>query len=710
MKISSLLFATSVLGHAINGRQSIISQLSKRDENDLVDMVYNNLPYPDIDYINKHLKELRSFNGSKCDACKNKMKYARKLVDTEPENQHLISLTLFKYCLATNKNDPTKCDTEDFFLTTQDKLIELPIDSYDSGFGDETSVNLFDNDFMHMLRNFNFDNELDIEYYCYFKSREACKLPETPDIDEIYDFDSKWPAKQPKHFSEPEYKSKGGSFNVLHVSDFHNQLRYVVGSEADCDQKTCCMVETFNAALPNKTDYNFTSQYFKTDGNLTSIELNFYPDAHYDENDQYVPGEYYDLPAGRGWDSASLPASTFGSYQCDAPVVLTNNTFKQISMMKDKNFEFALFTGDLVDHDKIHCTPEITKEAEILGFNIMKHYLGGIPVYASLGNHDTFPYGQVAQQKYDTNGTYQYNSDLMSEIWINDGWLPEEERQEIRTHYSGFSTTTNRGLKVISLNSNCYYQKNLWSYIDLENDPDSFGQWEFLINELVESEEKGQRVWIMAHIPSSDSDALPIQSKIFAKIVERFSPYTIANIFFGHTHRDQFKVYFSSNSTINSNAEEVEKSVVNMAWLSQSITPRTDYNPSFRYYEVEDGSFNIMNVYNYYAELNATYVNGPNEPVWKFEYSPRDIYDPEHTWPETSPLNGTFWNDYVLQRLLNTSDIDFNQQYTGYQYRLTPTQPKCNNDGELSDRCYNENYCEAGTYLAEDFIRCLRDD
>lgn len=691
------------MAHAIPGSNSIKRQLNKREEIDLIDQMFDALPYSDIDYINKHLKTLTAFNGTKCESCKNKLKYARNLIDQDSSKQHLISYTLFKYCLAQNKNDPTKCDTVDFFITTQTNLTEYAINSFDSGFGTGSSVNLFDNDFMHMLRNFNLSSDLDMEYYCYYKGLKACELPETPDVDSMFNFESKWPAKQQKHYSEPNYGVEPKDrelFNVLHFTDFHTQLRYTVGSEANCSVGICCLPESYNKDLPDMKNYNFTSQYFDVDATLENIDYSFYQDAHYDENGTYVKGENYDLVGGRGYDSVVFPASTFGGYACDAPEVLIDNTLRYISSIKDqKNFEFSLFTGDLVDHDKLHCTPQVTKDAEVLGFKLMKEHLGSIPVFPALGNHDTFPYGQLAPQHMDPNNSYQYNTELMSEIWVNDGWLPESERAEIKQHYTGFSTTTTRGLKVIGLNSNAYYQKNLWNYINLSETPDPFGQWEFLINELVESEQKQQRVWIMAHIPSGDGDVLPIQSQIFAKIIERFSPYTVANIFFGHTHRDQFKILFSSN-----NSEDV----ANMAWIAQSVTPAWDLNPSFRYYEVEDKSFNIRNSYSYYTELNQTFVNGGDEPEWISGYSPREVYDPNGTWPATAPINGTFWNEYVLKKMSDSSNIEANQLYLDLQYRKSPYVPQCANGTEITTDCYNDNYCAVANFLSEEYIKCQK--
>lgn len=700
MKVGQLLWIPAlVLGHTIPGIDSIQKQLVARDTNP-IDALYNNLNDTQIDWITKHVNQLQKFNGSKCATCKNDVVYAKTLLQKEPENSHLISLVMFKVCLINNKNKESKCDNKDFFITTNSENFEMFNDNYNSGIHTNTGLNFQDNDYLNMLKRFNTSSQLDLEYYCYFK-QSACDLPETPDVDHLYNISSWWPAKQSKQEQQPDYgKENLKTFNVLHFSDFHIQLRYKLGSEANCTGSLCCLPESVNTDLPGLKHYNFTDSYSKLNSLKEKFELSFYPDAHYDKDGNYILGEYYDYPKTRGWDFVSEPASIFGSYLCDAPELLINNTLKSIlTINKNENFEFAIFTGDLVDHDVIHCTPNATKEAEIKGFQIMKHYLNDIPVFPSLGNHDTYPYGQLAINGVQDNG-YDWNVELMADLWVNQGWLNGTNASQIRQHYSGFSYVTDRGLKVIGLNSNCYYQKNLWSYIDLLTNPDLYGQWKFLVQELLESEAKGQRVWIMAHIPPSDPDVLPIQSQIFSKIIERFSPYTIATTFFGHTHRDQVNLAYKWNH------EKSEENVINMGWVAQSVTPDSDNNPSWRYYEVEDKSFNIMNTYNYYIKLNDTFTNGGAEPIWNFEYSARETYDSQQQWPKDAPLNATFWHKFVASKLANESDIAFNQLYSDLQYRHSPFTPNCTNGTEVSEVCQSENYCVVGNFYSFNRTKC----
>lgn len=698
MKFSLVLSAAGAAAHIIHGRDLIDNQLKARANSvvNLIDPVYANLNRTEQDFITVNLKNLTKFEGDDCDNCKNTLRYARKLVDEQPEHQHLVSLLLFKKCIKEHKGKESKCDQKDFFVTTNSKNWATEGSTFDSGFTSNSSVNFFDNDFLNMLKRFDVDNENDLDYYCYYKHL-ACELPKI-DLDKDFNIELWWPAKEEKHHFEPEYKNKDRQrFNVLHISDVHLQLSYEVGSEANCTTGTCCSPESFNEDLPELKKYNFTTYLDEIKLQLPAQKWSFFPDAAYLSNGTYSKGAYYDFAKKRGYDYVLFPATPLGHYLCDSPELLLNSSFVNIGKAaKEKKFEFSIFTGDLVDHLKTRSLPEYTLKEEKRSFELMKYWFDDMPVLPALGNHDTFPYGQIAPEKYGHDQNYDWNEDLMAELWINNGWIKGANRKEMKKHYAGFTYTTERKLKVIVMNSNTYYQKNLWGFINCTTDPDAFGLWKWIIDELVESEKKGQRVWLMAHIPNNDFDVKVYQSEIFERIVQRFSPYTIAGIFYGHTHRDQVTILYGK-----------DKNPANMAWISQSITPGTNNNPLWRYYEVEDESFNVMNSYNYYLPINETFVNEGNLVDWAFEYSARELYDPKGQWPKELPLNATFWDKYVVQPLHNDTDIKFNQLYLNLQYRLTPFVPKCANGTKVSDKCHDENLCIVSNFKAGDVNSCL---
>ena len=96
----------------------------------------------------------------------------------------------------------------------------------------------------------------------------------------------------------------GKAIKVLHLSDWHLDPRYDIGSEANCSRYLCCRPYATNAELHT------------------------------------------------GANNASVPASRFGSLLCDTPPDLALSSFKSMNQFFDaSNVSFAIFTGDIVSHD-----------------------------------------------------------------------------------------------------------------------------------------------------------------------------------------------------------------------------------------------------------------------------------------------------------------------------------------------------------------------
>ena len=136
-----------------------------------------------------------------------------------------------------------------------------------------------------------------MQAFCYF-SYGVCEQPPTIEIEESLYFGPK-----PESANKvPE--SSGKSINVLHISDWHLDPRYDIGSEANCSQYLCCRPYATNTDL------------------YTNV------------------------------DNASVPASRFGYLYCDAPPDLALSSFNSMKMFFDTSeTSFAIFTGDIVSHD-----------------------------------------------------------------------------------------------------------------------------------------------------------------------------------------------------------------------------------------------------------------------------------------------------------------------------------------------------------------------
>ncbi|KAJ3988481.1 sphingomyelin phosphodiesterase [Lentinula detonsa] len=449
-----------------------------------------------------------------------------------------------------------------------------------------------------------------------------------------------WFAK-PKPDPLPAPKTPSGErLKVLHLSDFHLDPRYSTGSEASCSSALCCRANNFNTTSP---------------------------------------------------DTPVFPAPRFGTYSCDSPYALVLSALEAIPVLtdtKDADFDFMLFTGDLVSHDpENENSREFVEYSETVLFDLIKRTLLSGPVYATLGNHDSYSQAQGSPNSLDSPGANQYswNYDHVSALWEHEGWLNGSAVQAARTHYAAYSVQRSDGLKVISLNTNLWYRPNYFNYINMTN-PDVSGMLRMLTDELQESEDAGERVWIIGHVLSGwdGTNPLPNPTNLFYQIVDRYSPHVIANIFWGHTHEDQHSIFYANNAT-NISAE----TALAQAWIGPSITPLTNLNSGFRVYEVDSATFEIMDAFtwksdvNTFPDLDAQLQFGP---TYAFEYSTREAYGQNITgWTDSDPLNATWWHLVTEAMEADNSLVTTFNTFQGKESVLSPT---CTGDCATAKICY----------------------
>jgi sphingomyelin phosphodiesterase len=102
-------------------------------------------------------------------------------------------------------------------------------------------------------------------------------------------------------------------------------------------------------------------------------------------------------------------------------------------------------------------------------------------------------------------------------------------------------------------------------------------------------------------------------SRAYYEIVNRYEN-TIAAQFFGHTHFDQFKIYYDLVNTSRA---------VNIAYITPSVTTYSDLNPAYRIYTI-DGFYEgtSARVLDHETRiLNLTDANLTNKPKWQNGYS-----------------------------------------------------------------------------------------
>ncbi|CAL5866360.1 uncharacterized protein PFLUO_LOCUS568 [Penicillium psychrofluorescens] len=476
---------------------------------------------------------------------------------------------------------------------------------------------------------------LDGQYICHSLSSDFCSMPTTSPLDTTGLF------PKPKPANPVVPKASGHRVKVLHLSDFHLDSRYAVSSEANCSSSLCCRNDNFNDVSK---------------------------------------------------DQVLLSASAYGSFKCDTPYDLGLAALQAVGPLtgtgkgRDEDvFAWTLYTGDLVSHDP---SPQISRAyaeySETSVYDMFKHYITG-PVFAALGNHDTSPAnidsphslpGRLGEQQ-------SWNYHHIAGLWQHEGWIDRETVEEADTHYGGYSIKTHYGLRIISFNTDLWYASNYLNFINTTN-PDNSGIFAWMIDELQKAEDAGERVWLIGHVLSGwdGTNPLPNPTNLFYQIVDRYSPHVIANIFFGHTHEDQFMIYYAHNGTL-----QTADTALSTAWVMPSVTPLTNLNSGFRMYEVDTGDFNIYEAYTFTANVSdfPRLDLEHTGPTFGIEYSTRETYGPAAGWNKDAPLNAAFWHRVTEAMEADGRLVTLHNELQG---KMSVKSPNC-----TSDACHKAKVC-----------------
>ncbi|KAG7099737.1 hypothetical protein E1B28_001552 [Marasmius oreades] len=454
----------------------------------------------------------------------------------------------------------------------------------------------------------------------------------------------------------PPKKPTGKRLKVLHLSDLHIDPRYATGSEANCTSGPCCRE---NVVSPHQILF---------------------------------------------------PAPRFGAFHCDTPFSLAMAAMEAIPPLtgtKDGGFAWTIYTGDLVSHDSDNqLSRDYVTYTETLVYDLFKRMLGSGPVYAALGNHDSYNQAQDSPHSLGKPlaDQFSWNYDHVASLWEHEEWLPEAAVQLARAHYASYMVKRSDKLRVIALNTNLWYRANFFNYINM-TDPDVSGMLRFLTDELQDAEDSGDRVWIIGHVLSGwdGSNPLTNPTNLFYQMyvdvtgpsladtdfvvhsVDRFSPHVISAIFWGHTHEDQLSIFYANNGTaMNANTANA------VAWVGPSLTPITGLNSGFRVYEVDSETFDVLDAYTWssdvseYPELDSQIERGP---VYTYEYSTREAYGKTISdWGPNDPLNATWWHLVTEAMEANHTLV---QTFTTFQGKSSARTPNCTTDDCVAAKiCY----------------------
>ncbi|KAH2086964.1 hypothetical protein KXX03_009301 [Aspergillus fumigatus] len=433
------------------------------------------------------------------------------------------------------------------------------------------------------------------------------------DYPEVRPYKISFPVPKPSTHRPPP--SGQPPIRVAHISDTHVDRAYETGANYECSKPICCRVYTENDA-PGKT---------------------------------------------------SFPCGPYGHPKCDPPLRLEESMVAAIAAMDPA---FSIYTGDVVPHDVWS-----VNQTEVLhDLNATYSLLDQLGlVYAALGNHDTAPVNLFPSERIPLSHNPQWAYDALAEDWTNLVGGPLSAPVVHATDQFGSYSAVHPGgkLRIISYNSVFYYTYNFYAYQEpMEYDPN--GQLAWLISELQAAETAGQRVWLIAHIPTGGTDTLHDYSHYLDQIIQRYDA-TIAALFFGHTHTDLFQVSYADPAHPSADSASA------VGYITPSLTP-TSGPPAFRIYDIDPVTFAVLDYTVYTA--NESYGSLITPPVT----------DP------TAELTPAFWHNVTV--LMETDNSVFQAWWarTTRGFKVRECNAQCARDQICSLRAADAQYgCVRGT-------------
>jgi len=203
---------------------------------------------------------------------------------------------------------------------------------------------------------------------------------------------------------------------------------------------------------------------------------------------------------------------------------------------------------------------------------------------------------------------------------------------------------------------------NPWSFFD---PVDPAGHLKWLVDELVEAELNQDKVHLIGHVPPDNRECTQSWLFNFINIVDRFRDTILAQ-FYGHTHRDEWRVIYSLARPDDP---------IGIQYIGPSITPFTENNPAYRIYHQDNQGY-IEDSETYYFNLTEANETPSSEPKWRFSYSHRRDLN------MTQGMNAHSFHQY-LQRL-HEDDVAFDLFHKNfYRYSDVKVGQACKNKCKL---------------------------
>lgn len=419
---------------------------------------------------------------------------------------------------------------------------------------------------------------------------------------------------------------------MLQLSDTHIDLLYREGTNAVCGEPLCCR-EAPTVKLPE----NDISGYW---------------------------GDYRD---------------------CDIPMRTLEAMVKAIAD-KHKDIDFVIWTGDVPAHDIWNQTREGQLRLIRNVSSLFDQYFGHLPIMPALGNHESAPVNSFPRPEITGRSSISWLYEELDDIWSK--WLPPSSMGYIKKG-AYYSVPIRNGLKLVSLNMNYCNNQNWWLLL---NTTDPADELTWLIHELQESELLGERVLIIGHIPPGSNDCLQVWSTNYYRIVNRYEN-TIAGQFFGHTHQDEFQLFYDESHDNGTKFPQYRPT--NVAHVAPSATTFGGVNPGYRIYTINAETFDVLNYETYFVNLTSANANSRNRLNMELSYDAKDAF-------RMTSMHPSQWHLFILNMI---TDPMLFKKFEKLFFNRSDVAKHCRDEDSI---CKADLLCRLVSGKAHDYSLCQK--
>ncbi|XP_076041029.1 sphingomyelin phosphodiesterase-like [Oratosquilla oratoria] len=415
--------------------------------------------------------------------------------------------------------------------------------------------------------------------------------------------------QKPTPEDPPNPPENGPLLKVLHLADIHIDVLYKPGANANCGMPLCCR--------------------------------------------EGVPA----VPEDGAW--------YWGDYRfCGSPPWMLENMMEHINR-QHPDIDYVIWTGDIVPHNMWSTSPEWNTNAVQALTNLIQKYFQDVFVYPAVGNHEANPLDQFPTIEHglpdDISQKWLYTA--LKESWTK--FLPETVTFW-NENGAFYSVPVRPGFRIISINSMWGKTANTWVAL---NSTDPFSELSWLEGQLKKAEDEGELVHILGHVPPGLVSNERTWSREYNRIINRYEN-TIRGQFFGHTHFDEFEIFYEGERPTN------------IGYIAPSQTTWESFNPAYRIYYVDGDrpgtTRSVIDHETWIMNLTAAHVT--NEPVWFKTYSAKDEYGMKDLRPKE-------WHNLVSRFASDRSLFDV---YYKHYVKESPV----NLAQGCDDLCYHMRICD----------------